>query len=89
MVEPRAGLVHAVSELRHGLDDAVIDVEADGRRLGKWTGYVPGDGIAHITDVELDGTDEVVAVLTHPDVGRVENRYSRLVMEAVRRSRPG
>jgi beta-mannosidase len=89
MVEPRQGLVHAVSELRHGLDDAVIEVRADGRRLGKWTGYVPADGIAHVADVELDGTDELVAVVTHPDVGSVENRYSPLVMEAIRTSRPG
>jgi len=89
MVEPREGLVHAVSELRHGLDDAVIEVRADGRRLGKWTGYVPADGIAHVADLELDGTDELAAVLTHPEVGEVENRYSPLLLEAVRRVRPG
>ncbi len=93
MLEPREGLLHVVSELRHGLDDAVIEVHADERRLGKWTGYVPGDGIAHVADVDLDGTDELVATLTHPEVGTVENRYSPLVMEAVRRSgfhsRPG
>jgi beta-mannosidase len=87
MVEPREGLVHVVSELRHGLSDAVIEVHAGDRRLGKWTGYVPGDGIAYVADVDLDGTDDLVAILSHPEVGRVENRYPPLIMQAVRRSR--
>ncbi|MGH8983657.1 MAG: glycoside hydrolase family 2 protein [Acidimicrobiia bacterium] len=92
MVEPREGLVHVVSELRHGLSDAVIEVHANGSQLGKWTGYVPGDGIAYVSDVELDGTHDLVAALSHPEIGRVENRYSPLILQAVRRSgaaRPG
>jgi beta-mannosidase len=86
MVEPREGLVHVVSELRHGLSDAVIEVHAGGRTLGRWTGYVPGDGIAYVSDVDLEGADDVVATLSHPEVGRVENRYSSLILQAVRRS---
>ena len=86
MVEPREGLVHVVSELRHGLSDAVIEVHAGGRNLGRWTGYVPGDGIAYVSDVDLEGADDVVATLSHPEVGRVENRYSSLILQAVRRS---
>ncbi|MBA2326301.1 MAG: hypothetical protein H0V95_06605 [Actinobacteria bacterium] len=89
MVEPREGVVHVASELRHGLEDAVIDVHAGSRRVGKWTGYVPANAVAHVADIDLDGTDELVATLTHPEVGSVENRYSPLIMEAVRRSRPG
>ncbi len=89
MVEPREGSVHVVSELRHGLEDALIEVHADGRRLGKWTGYVPADAVVHVAELDLDGTDELVATFDHPEVGRVENRYSPLIMEAVRRSRPG
>jgi beta-mannosidase len=89
MVEPREGLVHVVSELRHGLSDAVIEVHAGGRRLGKWTGYVPGDGIAYVADVDLEGADDVVATLSHPEIGRVENGYSPLILQAVRRSRLG
>ncbi|MGH9033188.1 MAG: hypothetical protein ACRDZV_13760, partial [Acidimicrobiia bacterium] len=86
MVEPREGLVHVVSELRHGLSDAVIEVHAGGRRLGKWTGYVPGDGIAYVADVDLDNAADLLATLSHPEVGRVENRYSPLILQAVRRA---
>lgn len=96
MVEPREGLVHVVSELRQGLSDAVVEVHAvdatEARRpLGTWTGYVPGDGIAYVADVDLDdaGGGALVATLSHPEVGRVENRYSPLILEAVRGSRSG
>ncbi|MGH9014646.1 MAG: glycoside hydrolase family 2 protein [Acidimicrobiia bacterium] len=86
MVEPREGAVHVVSELRHGLEDAVIEVRAADHRLGRWTGYVPGDAVAYVADVDVDGTDDLVATLSHPDVGKVENRYSPLILDAVRRT---
>ncbi|HUF83940.1 MAG TPA: hypothetical protein VMQ81_05035, partial [Acidimicrobiia bacterium] len=89
MVEPREGVLHVVSELRHGLEDAVIEVRADGRRLGKWTGYVPADSVVYVADLDLDGADELVATLTHPEVGSVENRYSPVITALVRSSRPG
>jgi beta-mannosidase len=87
MVEPREGLVHVASELRHGLEDAVVDVHADGQRVGRWTGYVPADAVVFVAYVEIDTAVELVATLSHPEVGVVGNRYLPLVLDAVRRSR--
>jgi beta-mannosidase len=83
MIEPRAGIVHVVSELRRPLDGAVIEVWAD-ERVHRFTGDVPADGICFVGFVGLGGAVDVEVALEHPAVGRVVNRYPLLVLEACR-----
>jgi hypothetical protein len=75
MLEPRAGLVHVVSEARDGLPGVVVTAEVDGRSQG-WTGDVPADGIAYIgrLDVPPDA-HHVSLTLRHPAVGEVTSSY--------------
>jgi beta-mannosidase len=84
MLEPREGLVHAVSERRDALEDAVIEVAAGTRRLGRFTGEVAADAITYVGRVDLDGVAEASVTLDHPALGRVENRYDAVLLASVR-----
>jgi beta-mannosidase len=84
MIEPRDGLVHVVSERRDGLPGAVVELRGGGRRLGCFTGDIAADAVSYVGRVDLDGVDEAVAVLEHPSVGRIENRYDALLLASVR-----
>jgi beta-mannosidase len=86
MLEPRQGLVHVVSELREALTGAVVEVNIDGR-LQRFTGDVAPDAVTYIGKVELEDAVDVDVVLEHPAVGRVDNRYPLLVLEACRPKR--
>jgi beta-mannosidase len=79
MVEPRAGLVHAVNDSRAVLQAAVIEVSVDGR-VTRWSGDVPPDGIVYVGQVDLGDAVDVEVTLEHPDVGRIVNRYPLLVL---------
>ena len=75
MLEPRAGLVHVVSEAREPLAGVVVEADVDGRRHG-WTGDVPADGIAYIGDLEVPpDAHHVTLTLRHPSLGEVSNSY--------------
>jgi len=93
MIEPRAGLVHVVSEARLPLPGAVVDVEWDGRRLGRFTGDVPADGIAYVGRVSLDEphgiAGDLVVTVEHERCGRVENTYTEAFRAALRAARSG
>jgi beta-mannosidase len=84
MIEPRDGLVHVVSERRDGLPGAVVELRGGGRRLGCFTGDIAADAVSYVGRVDLDDLDEAVAVLEHPSVGRIENRYDALLLASVR-----
>lgn len=75
MLEPRAGLVHVVSERRTPLVDAVVDAEVEGRHT-RWTGDIPADGLVYIGTLELPGgAPRVTLTLRHPDLPDVANSY--------------
>ncbi len=75
MLEPRAGLVHVVSEAREPLAGVVVEADVDGRRHA-WTGDVPADGIAYIGELEVpDDAHHVSLTLAHPQLGSVSNSY--------------
>jgi beta-mannosidase len=84
MLEPRQGLVHVASELREELRDSVIEVTAETRRLGRFTGNVDGDAVTYVGRVDLDGVSEASVFLEHSALGRIENHYGTLVLESVR-----
>jgi hypothetical protein len=84
MVEPREGLVHVASELRHTLSDAVVEVRGGSRRLGRFTGAIDADAVTYVGRVDLDGVTEAAVTLEHPELGRVENRYDALLLASVR-----
>jgi hypothetical protein len=75
MLEPRAGLVHVVSEHRTPLPGAVVEAEVDGRRCG-WVGDIPADGLVYIGELELPTEPHhVVLTMRHPEVPDVANSY--------------
>jgi beta-mannosidase len=84
MIEPREGLVHVVSELRHDLPGAVVEVRGGGRRLGSFTGDIAADAVTYVGRVDLDGVDEASAAVEHPSIERIENRYDALLLASVR-----
>jgi beta-mannosidase len=84
MVDPRTGHVHVVNDGRAELDGADIEVTVDGRAR-RWHGDLDADGIAYVGRVELGDAIDVEAVLMHPSLGRVVNRYPLLLLEAGRR----
>jgi len=84
MLEPRQGLVHVANERRDTLDDAVIEVTADSRRLGRFSGDIAADAVTYVGRVDLDGVSEASVTLEHPGLGRVENRYDAVVLASVR-----
>jgi beta-mannosidase len=86
MLEPRHGLVHVVSERREPLIGAVVEVRVDGR-VHRFAGDVAADAVTYIGTVELEDAVDVDVVLEHPTVGRIENRYPLLILEACRPKR--
>jgi hypothetical protein len=75
MLEPRAGLVHVVSEARETLTGVEVLAEVDGRRNG-WIGDIDSDGIAFIGRLELPPDARHVALTaSHPSIGEVTNSY--------------
>jgi beta-mannosidase len=88
MVEPRAGLVHVVSELRTPLPDAVVEVEVDGR-VHRWAGDVAPDAVTYIGTVDIGLAVDVEVAVSHPVIGTVRNRYPLLVLDACRPEAPG
>jgi beta-mannosidase len=83
LIDPRTGNVHVVNDTRAPLDDATIEVAVDGR-VRRWTGDIDADAVAFVGRAELDDAVDVEAILTHPQCGRVENRYPLVVLEAGR-----
>src|SRR5262249_18313767 len=85
MIEPRAGLVHVVSEHRDELPGAVVEVRGGGRRLGCFTGDIAADAATYVGRVELDGVAEACVAVEHPSIGAIENRYEALLLASVRK----
>jgi len=85
MIEPRAGLVHVVSEHRDELPGAVVEVRGGGRRLGCFTGNIAADAVTYVGRVDLDGVDEASVAVEHPSIGGIENRYDALLLASVRK----
>jgi beta-mannosidase len=86
MVDPRTGKVHVVNDGRRALNNAQIEVTVDGR-VRRWQGDIDADAIAFVGQVDLGDAVDVEAVLTHPVLGRVVNRYPLLILEAGRSQR--
>jgi beta-mannosidase len=84
MIDPRTGNVHVVNDTPTELAGAEIEVATDGR-VRRWTGDVSPDAIAFIATVDIGDAVDVEVVLTHPDTGRVVNRYPLVLLEAGRR----
>jgi beta-mannosidase len=84
MLEPRDGLVHVASELGEELGEAIVEVNGDARRLGRFTGDIDADAITYVGRVDLDGVRKASVTLEHPALGRIENRYRRLLLDSVR-----
>jgi hypothetical protein len=83
MVEPRAGLVHVVSELRAPLPGAVVEVRA-GDRTHRFEGDVSADAVTYVGTVDLAGATDVSVSIKHAATGRVENTYPPLLLAACR-----
>jgi hypothetical protein len=84
MLEPRHGLVHVASELKEELGDAIVEVNGDTSRLGRFTGDIDADAVTYVGRVDLDGIREASVTLEHPALGRIENRYRPLLLDSVR-----
>ena len=83
MVDPRTGNVHVANDTRRAIVDAEVVVAVDGRAR-QWRGDIDADAVVFVGSAELDDAVDVEVVLTHPDVGRVTNRYPLLIVEAGR-----
>jgi beta-mannosidase len=83
MVDPRSRNVHVVNDTRRPIADAEVSVLVDGRAR-RWRGYVEADAVTFVGVAELDEAVDVEAVIEHPDVGRVVNRYPLVILEAGR-----
>jgi beta-mannosidase len=85
MVDPRTGHVHVVNDTRNPMTDAAVVVAVDGRTR-QWRGDIEADAVVFIGSADLDDAVDVEVVLTHPDAGRIANRYPLLILEAGRRT---
>ncbi len=84
-VDPRNGAVHVVNDTRTDLAEVVVELTVDGRTR-RFGGDVPADTIVFVGNVDLTDAVDVEVLLTHPEHGRVRNRYPLLLLEAGRRS---
>ncbi len=88
MVDPRTGNVHVVNDTRAEMAGASVEISVDGR-IRRWSGDIGADAVVFIGSADLDDAVDVHIVLTHPDVGRITNRYPLVILEAGRvRQRP-
>jgi beta-mannosidase len=79
MLEPRRGLLHVASELRHPLTGVEVEAHLDGR-VRRFTGDIAPGAVGYVGGVHLDRrTTSVVLVLRHPAVGEVRNEYDNLL----------
>jgi len=83
MVDPRTGNVHVANDTRRALAGAEVVVAVDGRTR-QWRGDIAADAVAFVGTADLDDAVDVEVVLSHPDVGRVANRYPLVILEAGR-----
>lgn len=83
MVDPRTGNVHVTNDTRQTLQGAEVVVAVDGRQR-QWRGDIAADSVVFVGSTDLDDAVDVEVVLTHPDVGRVANRYPLVILEAGR-----
>jgi beta-mannosidase len=83
MVDPRTGHVHVVNDSRAVVADAEVTVAIDGRGR-RWRGDIDADAVVFVGSADLDDAVDVEVVLTHPDLGRVTNRYPLVILEAGR-----
>jgi beta-mannosidase len=83
MVDPRSGNVHVVNDTRQAMAGASVVVAVDGRTR-HWLGDIDADAVVFIGAADLDDAVDVEVVLTHPDVGRIANRYPLVILEAGR-----
>lgn len=83
MVEPRAGLVHVVSELRVPLPGAVVETRVDGR-VHRFEGDVSADGVTYVGTVDVSTATDVAVSIEHDTLGRVDNAYPPLLLAACR-----
>jgi hypothetical protein len=67
------------------MTDAAVVVAVDGRTR-QWRGDIDADAVVFIGSADLDDAVDVEVVLTHPDTGRIANRYPLLILEAGRAS---
>ncbi len=82
-VDPRTGNVHVVNDTRVAMQGATVVVAVDGRTR-QWRGDIAADSVVFIGTADLDDAVDVEVVLTHPEAGRVANRYPLLILEAGR-----
>ncbi|HEY5173427.1 MAG TPA: hypothetical protein VIK54_17025 [Acidimicrobiia bacterium] len=83
MVDPRTGNVHVANDGNRALVDAEVVVAVDGRAR-RWRGDIDADAVVFVGRADLDDAIDVEVVLSHPDVGRVANRYPLVIVEAGR-----
>jgi beta-mannosidase len=83
MVDPRTGNVHVANDSHRTIVDAEVVVAVDGRTR-RWRGDIDADAVAFVGRADLDDAVDVEVVLTHPDFGRVANRYPLVIVEAGR-----
>jgi beta-mannosidase len=83
MVDPRTGNVHVVNDTRAAIEQAEIEVAVDGR-VRRWMGDIDREAAVFVGRVDLGDAVDVEAVLTHPTIGRIANRYPLVVLEAGR-----
>jgi len=83
MVDPRTGNVHVANDTNQTIVDAEVVVAVDGRAR-HWRGDIDADAVVFVGRAELDDAVDVEVVLSHPDVGRIANRYPLVIVEAGR-----
>jgi len=83
MIDPRTGNVHVANDTRRALAGAEVVVAVDGRAR-YWRGDIDADAVVFVGCADLDDAVDVEVELTHPDLGRVTNRYPLLIVEAGR-----
>jgi beta-mannosidase len=84
MLDPRTGDLHVVSELRGGLEGAVVECDVGGERR-HWTGDVPADAVTSVGRVDdIGAAGKAVVTLTHPEIGTIRNEYRPLLLRLVR-----
>ena len=88
MVDPRTGHVHVVNDTRRSIVDGEVMVAVDGRPR-HWRGDIEADTVTFVGTADLDDAVDVEVVFTHPDVGRIANRYPLVLLEAGRTGHTG